>query len=252
MLLRGLQGARPRCSPHRIRRQIEECLEEARKQVMKETKCLAARRLSPARRRGGRSCRRAWCDSARSKSLASSPGWQVLAPPRDRPRAAREEVAVPPRRVHGVALDGAVGVLAAHAGLGQGQQHALGMHEAAERVEIGPHGLGIDDQLVDHVGQRAPARNRARSVASGAITRSTEEWEMSRSCQSATFSSAGTTAGAHQAREAGEVLGEHRVALVRHGGGALLPGAKYSSASRTSVRCRWRISSGEALDASWR
>jgi hypothetical protein len=44
---------------------------------------------------------------------------------------------------------------------------------------------------------------------------------MSRSCQSATFSSAGVTA-AHHAGKAGEVFGQHRVALVRHGRRALL------------------------------
>ena len=44
---------------------------------------------------------------------------------------------------------------------------------------------------------------------------------MSLSCHRATFSRAGTTV-AHQAGEAGQVLREHRVALVGHGGTALL------------------------------
>ena len=44
---------------------------------------------------------------------------------------------------------------------------------------------------------------------------------MSRSCHSATFSRAGRRA-AHHAGKAGDVLGEHGVALVRHGAGALL------------------------------
>ena len=66
---------------------------------------------------------------------------------------------------------------------------------------------------------------------------------MSRSCHSATFSSAGTTAPRTSAGEAGQVLGQHRVALVRHRRASPSgPAAKYSSASRTSVRCRWRIS----------
>ena len=47
---------------------------------------------------------------------------------------------------------------------------------------------------------------------------------MSRSCHSATFSSAGTTVDADQPGEPGQILGEHRVALVRHRRGALLPG----------------------------
>ena len=45
---------------------------------------------------------------------------------------------------------------------------------------------------------------------------------MSRSCQSATFSSAGSHVAAHHAGKPGEVLGQHRVALVRHRRGALL------------------------------
>ena len=60
-------------------------------------------------------------------------------------------------------------------------------------------------------------------VASGPMNRSTEECEMSRSCHSATFSSAGRHIAAHHPREAGEVLGQHRVALVRHRRAALLP-----------------------------
>ena len=39
-----------------------------------------------------------------------------------------------------------------------------------------------------------PSAKSSAVVASGAITRSTEECEMSRSCHSVTFSSAGTTA----------------------------------------------------------
>ncbi len=60
------------------------------------------------------------------------------------------------------------------------------------------------------------------TVASGPIMRSTEECEISRSCQSATFSSAGVTIAAHQAGKAGEVFGQHRIALVRHRRRALL------------------------------
>ena len=62
----------------------------------------------------------------------------------------------------------------------------------------------------------------ASAVASGAIMRSTDECEMSRSCHSATFSSAGAGVAAQQAREAGQVLRQDRVLLVRHRRGALL------------------------------
>ncbi len=47
---------------------------------------------------------------------------------------------------------------------------------------------------------------------------------MSRSCQSATFSSAGVDRRADHAGEAGQILGQHRVALVRHRRAALLAG----------------------------
>src|SRR3546814_1887973 len=56
-----------------------------------------------------------------------------------------------------------VGVLAADAGLGQRQQHALRMHQAAEAVEVLLHGVGIDQQLLDHAGetvQREVERHR--------------------------------------------------------------------------------------------
>ncbi len=48
--------------------------------------------------------------------------------------------------------------------------------------------------------------------------------------------------GAHHAGQSGQVFGQHRIALVRHGGGALLPFGEELFASITSVRCRWRIS----------
>ncbi len=47
---------------------------------------------------------------------------------------------------------------------------------------------------------------------------------MSRSCHSATFSSAGVDGRADQPREPGQILGQDRVALVRHRRRALLPG----------------------------
>jgi hypothetical protein len=47
---------------------------------------------------------------------------------------------------------------------------------------------------------------------------------------------------ANQTGEAGQVLAQHRVALVRHRRGALLAGEKILLGFQTSVRCRWRIS----------
>ena len=79
-------------------------------------------------------------------------------------------------------------------------------------------------------------------VASGAMTRSTDECEMSRSCHSATFSMAGTTA--MRTSRARPVRFSDRIGL-RLCGIAEDPfcfGAKNSCASSTSVRCMWRIS----------
>ena len=44
---------------------------------------------------------------------------------------------------------------------------------------------------------------------------------MSRSCHRATFSRR-LSVGAHDPRQAADLLAGHRIALVRHGGGALL------------------------------
>ena len=71
---------------------------------------------------------------------------------------------------------------------------------------------------------------------------------MSRSCHSATFSSAGLRVAAQQAREAAQVLRQDRVLLVRHRRRALLALPKASSASPTSVRCQWRTFERELLD----
>ncbi len=79
-------------------------------------------------------------------------------------------------------------------------------------------------------------------VASGASTRSTDECEMSRSCHSATFSSAGTTAARTSRASPVRFSASTGLRLCGMADEPFWPGAKYSSASRTSVRCRWRTS----------
>ena len=78
--------------------------------------------------------------------------------------------------------------------------------------------------------------------ASGSITRSTELCEMSRSCQSATFSRAGTIAA--RIIRASPVRFSESTGLRLCGMAELpfCPTANGSSASPTSLRCRWRIS----------
>ena len=58
---------------------------------------------------------------------------------------------------------------------------------------------------------------------SGRMTRSTDECEMSRSCQSAMFSNAAWQLPRISARQADDLLAADRVALVRHRRRALLP-----------------------------
>ena len=55
------------------------------------------------------------------------------------------------------------------------------------------------------------------------MMRSVDECEMSRSCQSATFSNAVTRVAAHDARQPADALAQLRVALVRHRARARLP-----------------------------
>ena len=79
-------------------------------------------------------------------------------------------------------------------------------------------------------------------MASGAKTRSTAECEMSRSCHSATFSSAGVTAARTMRARPVRFSDSTGLRLCGIADEPFWPGLKYSSASRTSVRCRWRIS----------
>ena len=68
---------------------------------------------------------------------------------------------------------------------------------------------------------RAKAKSRLSS-RQGPIMRSTEECEISRSCQRATFSIAGSAKARTMRASPGHVLGQHRIALVRHRRRALL------------------------------
>ena len=79
-------------------------------------------------------------------------------------------------------------------------------------------------------------------VASGAIMRSTEECEMSRSCQSATFSIAGVTALRTMRARPVRFSVSTGLRLCGIADEPFCPSEKNSSASSTSVRCKWRNS----------
>ena len=55
------------------------------------------------------------------------------------------------------------------------------------------------------------------------MTRSTDECEISRSCQRAIVLKGGARVRAHEPRQADDLLASDRVPLVRHGRRALLP-----------------------------
>ena len=57
-------------------------------------------------------------------------------------------------------------------------------------LQIGEHSLRIDDELRSIRPVKRLSMKSSRIVASGPMTRSTEEWLMSRSCQRATSSRA--------------------------------------------------------------
>jgi hypothetical protein len=105
----------------------------------------------------------------------------------------------------------------------EGEHHALRMTQAAERSRLACMPPGIDHELVDRRRQGGEARSRARSsrpARSPARPRSARCRARARAPRSpAPASPCRAPAG-----KAGEVLGEHRVALVRHRRGALLAG----------------------------
>src|SRR4051812_10390324 len=133
----------------------------------------------------------------------------------------RIEVAFAAPDRHRVALDQLVGIFAARALLRQRDQGALGVDQAAEPVEALLHVGGVDPGLVDQGRQTIerevegdggirPDHALGRGVRDIALVPEHDVLQRRRHI------------GAHHAREAGEILRQHRVALVRHGGRALL------------------------------
>ena len=135
----------------------------------------------------------------------------------------RQELALAFPYRHGVALHEAVGVLARDALLGEGEQHALGVDEAAEAVEVPAHVLGVDDELLDHAGHACEREVEGDGGvgADDALDRGVGDVAL---VPERDVLHRRQAVAAHEAGEAGEVLAQHRVALVRHGRGALLAG----------------------------
>ena len=116
----------------------------------------------------------------------------------------------------------AIGVLAADARLGQRQQHALRMDQPAQLVRCS---AASSRDRPAACRSRPVSRASAKSsviVASGPIIRSTDEWRDVALVPQRDVLHRRHHRHAHQPREAGQVLGQHRVALVRHRRRALL------------------------------
>ena len=95
------------------------------------------------------------------------------------------------------------------------------MHQAAQAVQIARHGFWIDHQAIDEIGQSA----KGEIEMHGGVRR---DGSLHRRVADVPLVPEGDVlqgrdhCGADQARQAGEVLGEDGIALVGHGGGALL------------------------------
>ena len=127
---------------------------------------------------------------------------------------------------HRVPLHEPVGLVAGEARVDEREQEPLAEVEAVARRR--------GSRASAPRGRRAPRRatrtgracsRRARN-ASGSTIRSADECEMSRSCQSATFSSPTSAWRADDAREPADPLGDDRVPLVRHRRRPLLAAAE--------------------------
>ncbi len=133
-----------------------------------------------------------------------------------------QEIATLAPHAHGIALHEAIAVLARDALVGERDQHALGVHEAAEAIEIGLHVLRIDDELLDQaccaVEREVERHGRVRS--DHAFDRGVRNVALVP--ERNVLQGRGHVA-AHHAGEAGDVLAQHGIALVGHGGRALLP-----------------------------
>ena len=122
---------------------------------------------------------------------------------------------------HGVALDVFVSVLAADAFLSQCEQNTLGMNKAPELVEVVHHIFGVDDEFFDDAGQTGERKverdgcvwcDAAFDGGMRNITFVPERDVFHRRDHG----------HADEAGKARQVLGQNRVALVRHGRRAFL------------------------------
>ena len=142
---------------------------------------------------------------------------------------------------HGVRLHEAISVLAGDAVFDQVEQQLPAEDQAARAFEIGAHAFGIDEHGVDEVGgliqkivdegggvgQDDALRRRVRDVA---LMPQRDVFESS------------LRVAADYARQSADLLAVTGLRLWGMADDPFCFSLKNSSASRTSVRCRWRIS----------
>ena len=124
-------------------------------------------------------------------------------------------------RGQGVALHDTVGLVARHAGAGEREQHALRMHEAAARIEIARHALDVHAQTFNDIGEivRHVVRRQERVRQDDALDRGMTDVAL---MPQRLILETGDRVATQQARETGDSLAAHRIALVRHRRGTLL------------------------------
>ena len=124
---------------------------------------------------------------------------------------------------HSVTLNSRIGFLAAHAFLGQRQKYALRMDEATQPVKVALHVLRINQQLVDDAGQAFQCKVEMDGGIGANATFDGGMRDIALVPQRHVLKGRHHRR-AHQAGKARQVLGQHRIALVRHGARALLAG----------------------------
>ena len=120
-------------------------------------------------------------------------------------------------------LHDAVRLVARQPGRAEREQHALRVHEPSAGLEVAAHRPGVHAQVREHVGQlgRHEVRHQERVRQDDALDRRVADVPL---VPQRLVLEAGRRVAPQQARQAAHALAAHRVALVRHGGGALLPG----------------------------
>jgi len=126
-----------------------------------------------------------------------------------------------------VGLNKAVGLFAQHSRFGEVEEELAGEDKSAGRFEILLHALGVNQQTVNQVGGLGE-KVVDENGRVGEIMRSTDECEMSRSCQRAMSSKAACALPRMTRARPLICSAGDGFLFVRHGGGTFCFSLKYS------------------------